>query len=144
MAAGRTKVVVIDDDATDRMLLARALAEGWPDAVLVEAENGEEGIRLVRSEAPDIVLVDLRMPGLDGFAVLRWLRFEAIAQSFRVAVLTTSQETIDQRRSQELNADLFFSKPTQLAGYRCLVEDLRRIFAVDGGIGGLTNGAASR
>lgn len=136
MAGARTKIIVIDDDATDRMLLVRAFAEDWPEAIVVEAENGEEGIRLVRSEAPHIVLVDLRMPGLDGFAVLRWLRFEAIAQSFRVAVLTTSQETIDQRRSQELNADLFFSKPTQLAGYRGLVEDLRRMFAVDGASAG--------
>ena len=83
---GRRTVVVIDDDPLDLELLeARLAPEGY---TVVRAASGEEGVRLVRHERPLVVLLDLRMPDMDGFEVAERLRADPATASVPIIVLT--------------------------------------------------------
>jgi two-component system, OmpR family, response regulator len=66
------KILVIDDDARDRHLVAAVLQERGYD--VISAENGGTGLMLCHREDPDAVVLDLRMPGIDGHSLLRQLR----------------------------------------------------------------------
>jgi CheY-like chemotaxis protein len=95
-AEGRT-VVVIDDDPLDLDLVEAVLApEGW---LVVRAAGGEEGVRLVRSERPAVVLLDLLMPEVDGFEVVERLRADPLVADVPIVVLTSREITpADQER----------------------------------------------
>jgi len=83
------RVVVIDDQALVRMGL-RVLLENEPDTELVgEAADGRAGLDLVRIRVPDVVLMDIRMPELDGLAALRQIIGDRALSAVRVIVLTT-------------------------------------------------------
>jgi signal transduction histidine kinase/CheY-like chemotaxis protein len=92
---GRHTVVVIDDDPLDLDLVEALLApEGY---TVVRAATGEEGVRLVRHEHPLVVLLDLRMPDMDGFEVAERLRADPATASVPILVLTHSEMTRAER-----------------------------------------------
>jgi CheY-like chemotaxis protein len=72
MTAHMTKILVIDDDARDRSLVAYVLEERGYEVIL--ADNGETGLMLCHQRTPDAVVLDLKMPGMDGRDILRQLR----------------------------------------------------------------------
>jgi signal transduction histidine kinase/DNA-binding response OmpR family regulator len=90
-------LVAIDDDPIDLDLLEAVLApEGW---TVVRATGGEEGVRVVRREHPAVVVLDLLMPGLDGFAVVDQLRADPLVNDVPILVLTSKDVTkADQER----------------------------------------------
>lgn len=84
-----TSIVIVDDQAMVRAGFA-ALLKAQPGFTVVgEAENGEEGVRLVAQTAPDIVLMDIRMPVLDGIAATREILAQSRDDSPRIIILTT-------------------------------------------------------
>ena len=92
---GRRTVVVIDDDPLDLDLVEALLApEGY---TVVRAASGEEGVRLVRHEHPLVVLLDLRMPDMDGFEVAERLRADPATASVPIIVLTHLEMTRAER-----------------------------------------------
>jgi DNA-binding NarL/FixJ family response regulator len=83
------RVAVVDDQALVRMGL-RVLLESEPDTELVgEAADGAAGVDLVRTTSPDVVLMDVRMPGTDGLTALRRITDDPARREVRVVVLTT-------------------------------------------------------
>jgi len=84
-------IVVVDDNAQNR-LVVRYLFEP-PDYRVLEAADGIAGLELIRTELPDCVLLDLTMPGLDGFEVLKRLRVDPRVREIPVIVLTASAES---------------------------------------------------
>jgi CheY-like chemotaxis protein len=91
---GRT-IVAIDDDPLDLDLVEAALApHGWS---ILRATSGEEGIRLVRRERPSLVLLDLLMPEMDGFAVVERLRADPDLADVPIVVLTSKDMTAADR-----------------------------------------------
>ncbi len=83
----RALILLIDDDDTFRYVIRKVLSAD-PHYDLIEACDGEEGLRLARIETPDAVILDLQMPGLDGFAVLKQLQDDARTQQAPVIVAT--------------------------------------------------------
>src|SRR5690606_38196891 len=69
--ASRIKVLIVDDSATTRMLLARILGSDARISVAGTAEDGEAAIQFVQREKPDVVLMDIHMPRMDGFEATR-------------------------------------------------------------------------
>ena len=67
------KVLVVDDQADD-ILLIRRIMEAQPNYRIIEASNGKEGLALVKSKAPDIIILDLNMPEMNGFAMIEALK----------------------------------------------------------------------
>jgi len=105
-AAGRTQVLVIDDDEKLNALLAEYLARfGF---VVTAVTHPEAGLRTLRASAPDIVVLDLMLPDMDGFAVCRKIR-----ETSRVPILmlTARGEVTDRIVGLELGADDYLPKP---------------------------------
>lgn len=87
------ELLIIDDELTDRRLIARLLAEAMPDAGLLEAPDAATGLEMVRRERPDCVLLDLRLPDMDGLAVLSILCDDREGDgSVPVIILTGSED----------------------------------------------------
>jgi CheY-like chemotaxis protein len=128
----RNVVLVIDDDPTARDLLLRFLQkEGFR---VVTATNGEEGVRLARELAPDVVTLDVMMPGLDGWAVLAQLKSDHTLAEIPVIMLTIVD---DKNMGYALGAADYLTKPisrerllTALGKYRH-VHDGEDILIVD-------------
>jgi hypothetical protein len=128
-AAG-PRVLVVDDDATARDLLRRALTrQGF---AVTSAGSGEEGLRLARELHPAAITLDVMMPGMDGWAVLRELKNDPTTADIPVIVVTVLQ---DGSLAYALGAAGFLSKPIEKERLRSLLEgidgDGRRALVVE-------------
>lgn len=86
------KILIVDDSPTERLLLTQILAAG--DFEIMTAENGEEGIERAKQLRPDLILMDVVMPGMNGFQATRALSRDAATKEIPVIMCTTkSQET---------------------------------------------------
>lgn len=114
-------MLLVDDDPGDRVLVRRCLAAVAPDTVLTIAEDGEAAVRCLLTGdpramlPPDLVLLDLNLPRLDGITVLRTLRAEPATHALAVVVLTTSRRTEDVAAAYAAGADAFVVKPGDVA-----------------------------
>jgi len=90
------RVAILEDDPGARRLLRRILQARGPYQIF-EAENGREGLELIRRERPDLILLDLMMPEIDGFGVLEVLQSEEELQEIPVIVVTAKELTADER-----------------------------------------------
>jgi DNA-binding response OmpR family regulator len=127
-ASGRHKVLVTDDEPTTRMLVKLLLEREQFD--VVEATCGEEGIEVAVRERPDVVLMDLNMPGIDGFEAIRRLRRQMVFSTLPIIVLTAEEGPDVQRRVLELGADDYIVKPFQPADLVARVQAVfRRVAA---------------
>lgn len=108
-AGGKPTVLVVEDDTTLRETLALNLrAEGY---AVVEAEDGETGLELGRSEAPDLVILDVMLPKLDGLTLCRILRRES---GVPIILLTARGTETDKIIGLESGADDYVVKPFSL------------------------------
>ena len=103
------RVLVIDDDL-DILLLCR-LNLGYAGMEVLEARGGEEGIAASLVELPDVIVLDLMMPQVDGIEVLRRLKAEPRTSSIPVVVITAKALGDDQDLTQALGADIVLMKP---------------------------------
>lgn len=102
------KLLLVDDDAEIRSSVRLGFELQWRDLAFVEAANGTDGLRLVEEERPDLVLLDVGLPDIDGYEVLRQLR---AFSSVPVIMLTARDEPIDRVRGLEAGADDYVAKP---------------------------------
>jgi CheY-like chemotaxis protein len=100
------KVLVIDDEPAVRELLNILLSQKGYDVLL--ADNGSKGLELYRQEHPDVILLDLKMPGLDGVTVLKHIRSVDLTQP--VIVLTGDSAPETKRQVRELGVSEFIEK----------------------------------
>jgi CheY-like chemotaxis protein len=106
-------ILVVDDNRVNRDLL-REILEPAGYKVL-EAADGDSGLKLAHSKRPECVLLDIRMPGLDGFAVLDRLKQDPVTREIPVFVLTaTANQVGDVRRALEGGAAGYLLKPIDL------------------------------
>jgi len=92
----RHRVLVVDDQAESRSLLRRMI-ESRPGYEVLEASGGLEAIRLVREEQPHIIVLDLMMPDIDGFAVLESVKADEATRSIPIIVVTAKDLTQEER-----------------------------------------------
>jgi DNA-binding response OmpR family regulator len=102
------KVLVIDDDQRIRDALEIGLQLQWQDAKVLTAADGETGLDMFFNEEPDIVLLDVTMPRMNGFDVLKAIRQ---VSDVPVLMLTARDEDVDEVRGLELGADDYIGKP---------------------------------
>lgn len=105
-------VLLIDDSPSDRELAELAFEQALVPVSLRVAEDGEQGLELIRQAAPDVVFLDWRMPIVSGEQLLISLREEEIIPALKVVILSNSPSVFDRRRALALGARAFMVKPT--------------------------------
>ena len=106
-------VLVVDDDANNRDLLGRRLTGAGYQ--VTSAEDGESALELIEETAFDLVLLDVMMPGIDGFEVLRRIRLSRSMSDLPVIMATSLTETEETIAAFDLGANDFVSKPFEMA-----------------------------
>lgn len=106
------KILLVEDNELNRDMLSRRLSRrGY---VVVVAEDGEQGLDLVRSERPDLVLMDMSLPGIDGWETTRRLRADPAIAATRVIALTAHAMAGDRERALEAGCDDYDTKPVEM------------------------------
>jgi DNA-binding response OmpR family regulator len=125
------KILIVDDEENIRGLLQEVLqAVGYQT---FEATNGAQAIHLFEAESPDLVMLDIAMPGLSGFQVLRQLRKTS---KVPVIMLSARIDTIDKVESLQLGADDYITKPFEIEEMTARVEAVLRRSGEKPGISG--------
>ncbi len=119
---GRRKVLVVDDYDEVRLVTRRALESFGYE--VGEASNGADAVRLAEAETPDLILMDLSMPNMDGFATLHLLRRILVLRD--VPVIAVSAHTAKEVRDDALAAGCrdYITKPVRLEKLKTAVERL--------------------
>ena len=104
------RVLVVEDEQDIAALIKHTL-ERSGDAQVEVAYSGDTALRAARDLAPDVVILDLNLPGLDGYSVLTQLRSRPATRSIPVMVLTAKGDEDNEVRVFELGADDFITKP---------------------------------
>jgi signal transduction histidine kinase/DNA-binding response OmpR family regulator len=106
--ATRVRVLVIDDDPAARYVIAKLLKS--LGGVVHEAPDGMDGIRIARELNPELILLDLNMPGLSGFEVLDRLRADPLTRAIPIAIVTSASISEAERRRLEAKSNAIVSK----------------------------------
>ena len=114
--------MVVEDSAVIRRLIAVCLRAG--DVEIVTREDGLAGLEAATSESPDLVVLDIGLPGMDGWQVLNAIRSNPVTRLLPVVVLTAHAEEESRRHAEEGGADAFITKPFQPNDFRQTVLDL--------------------
>jgi len=115
------KVLVADDNPASLELIREVLEMSGYDVIV--AADGQEAVIRAREGAPDLVLVDIQMPRLDGFGVLRELRADGALAHVPVLALTAFAMQGDRERAMNAGFDGYITKPVEIAALR---EEIRK------------------
>ena len=118
------KVLIADDKATSRELVRTVLESAGYN--VIEAANGTEAVRNARNERPDLIILDVHMPELDGFGVIQELRRDAGFAETPIIALTASAMQGDRERAIAAGFTSYITKPIGLGALRNEVERLLR------------------
>ena len=108
-AAPGTRVLIIDDSATIVALLRRMLRQN--ELVTLEAGDAEAGLDIARKDIPDLIFLDIVLPGMNGFAALRALRREPATRDIPVIMISGNEQATEQFYAHRIGADDFMKKP---------------------------------
>jgi two-component system alkaline phosphatase synthesis response regulator PhoP len=122
----RQKILIVDDELDTLIPLKRALEA--EDYLVVEASSGMEAIEKARSAHPDLILLDLMMPGMDGFAVCKVLKDDVLTGHTPIIMLTAKGEgEIDDKiEGIETGADDYVTKPFDLGELKARIKMILR------------------
>ncbi len=124
MTDTREKVLIVDDELDALVSLKIALeAEGYN---VVEAKNGHDAMEKVQLEIPDVILLDLMIPGIDGLEVCRQLKSDDLYRHIPVIMLTARGEIDDKVEGIELGADDYVTKPFNLKELKARIKMILR------------------
>ena len=122
------KTILIVEDNEKNLKLVRDVLQvkGYRT---IEATTGEDGVRLAREEIPDLVLMDIQLPGIDGIEALRRLRTDGATAGIPVAAVTASVMKQDLRLITEAGFDAYVAKPISLRDFLATVVRLLEVRA---------------
>jgi len=119
------RILVVDDVATNRLILKAKLSSAYFDVLL--AENGVQALAITTAKLPDMILLDVMMPDMDGYEVCRILKSRAATAHIPVIMVTAHNSTEEKIRGLEAGADDFLSKPINDITLFARVRNLMRV-----------------
>ena len=119
-----TKKVLLADDEEDILVLVSATLGGDDRYSLVLARDGEEALQRAREEKPDLILLDVMMPKMDGFEVCSVLKSESDTKHVKIVMLTAMAQELDKQKAEQAGADFYFTKPFSPTALLNKVEEL--------------------
>ena len=137
MAATGFIVLYVDDEESDRLLMQRAFAKENLHQALHTVEDGARALDYLAGSGtftdrvthplPTVVLLDLNLPEIHGFEVLRWIRGHPVHNNLPVVIFTSSTREEDALRARELGATDFLQKPNSSSRLRQVARHLTRL-----------------
>ncbi len=122
------KILAIDDNPDNIIVLKALISEAFPDCCFVSALSGKTGIELCNSEHPDVVLLDIVMPEMDGFEVCRQLKANKSTSIIPVVMLTAALTDKESHvRALEMGADAFLAKPVDESELTAQIRAMLRL-----------------
>ena len=129
-------VILLAEDNDDHItLILRAFRKGSLINPIFVVKDGEEVIQYLRGVGkfenrdeyplPSLLLLDLRMPKMNGFEVMEWIRQHPFFKPLRIVVLTTSEDMRDVNRAYQLGANSFLVKPMDLSGFTAIADAIQ-------------------
>jgi CheY-like chemotaxis protein len=116
------RILIADDNQQIRMLVSATLRAGGYE--LMEASDGAQALDMAVAERPDLVLLDVMMPNLDGFEVLHFLRKRPECAGCKVVMLTTAASAADMQRGAREGADGYVVKPFMPSDLKAVVSNV--------------------
>jgi DNA-binding NarL/FixJ family response regulator len=118
------KIVIADDSSLLRDRIKSLLININNNSVIYEAENGREALQIIREREPDLVILDIRMPEMNGIEVLK--KIKELKMKVKVCILTNYAYPIYKRRCLEAGADFFLRKTEDFEEIEIIVSDMLR------------------
>jgi len=115
------KILIVEDNEKNRILLKDLLA--YSGYEVIEAENGEEGIKRAKEGKPDLILMDISMPVMNGLTALKKIRDDSELKDIIVIALTSSAMARDKEKVLRAGFDLYLTKPFNTRKLIEIVED---------------------
>ncbi len=120
----RQKILIVDDEMATLLPLKRSLeSEGY---IVIEACDGYEAIKKSKSEMPELIILDLMMPGMDGIEVCNKLKKDALTGKIPIIMLTARDEVRDKVEGLETGADDYVTKPFNLNELKARIKSVLR------------------
>jgi DNA-binding response OmpR family regulator len=112
MAPPKSRILIVDDELDLVSVLRMGLEiEGFE---VIEAMDGEEGLRRARNDRPDLMVLDLMLPKMDGYKVCRALKFDERFRNLPIIILSARSGESDRRLALDMGANLFVTKPYEM------------------------------
>ncbi len=102
------KILIVDDEPNVRLLVSSMLGE---DYIVIEAGDGEEAIDVVLRQKPDLVLMDIMMPKMDGYTACNKIKKDPVSKATPVVMLTAVGYELNKKLAKEMGADGYITKP---------------------------------
>src|SRR5215472_19335476 len=103
------RILIVEDQEDNRMIMRDVLSSAGYD--LIEAANGEDGVKLAHSERPDLILMDIQLPIIDGYEATRRIKGSAELKSIPIIAVTSYALSGDQAKARAAGCDGYVSKP---------------------------------
>jgi CheY-like chemotaxis protein len=107
------KVLIVEDNEQNRILMRMILRH--LQCELLEAVNGEEGIRLAKEQKPDLIYMDIQMPLMDGLTATKILKGDPKTKDIKIIIVTSYAMKGDRERALEVGADGYITKPINIS-----------------------------
>jgi two-component system cell cycle response regulator DivK len=116
------KILLVEDNEMNRDMLSRRLEKRKYEVTI--AVDGQEGVEMAESEAPDLILMDLSLPVIDGWEATRRIKTNPRLRSIPIIALTAHAMTADREKALEAGCDAYETKPVQLPSLLATIERL--------------------
>lgn len=122
------KILAIDDHKENLLSIKGLLKYILPEAILFTAESGKKGIEIAKSELPDVILLDIVMPDIDGYETCRLIKQDILTKHIPVIMLSSlGQEPINRIKGFNIGADSFLARPFNPTELKALINVMLRI-----------------
>jgi two-component system alkaline phosphatase synthesis response regulator PhoP len=114
----KKKILIADDEAGIRLTVGRMLGR---DYVVLEAANGEEAVEIAKAQKPDLILMDLIMPKIDGYAACSQIKADEATRGIPVVILTAVGHDLNKKFATEMGAEAYITKPFNIQGLKDVI-----------------------
>lgn len=122
-ASVSNEILIVEDDKLTRMLIERLLKKEF-NANTVSRANGIEGLEYARENIPQLIILDLMLPGMNGFDILKEIRESALFEDTKVVLVSAKSRSEDIERGFDLTADEYITKPFQPKEFAARIRNL--------------------
>ena len=119
-----SRILIVEDNQMNRDMLSRRLTRKGFEVLL--ATDGSEGVSLARSAAPDVILMDMRLPTMDGWTAARLLKSETETRDIPIIALTAHAMQGDRDKALDVGCDEYETKPVNLSSLLLKIEALTK------------------